>query len=482
MEAGIGFRRRRNRCSGGVLALLAMLLAGPAAAAAGPEDDVVGAGVREAIASEGEARVLVAVGNRRRPADPPPGQAVVEEVLARVGPRGLEVRRRFGHVSAFAAVVDARGLARLARHPKVRRIDLDAGGQGLLLESGPLAHFDQVQALGFRGLGARVALLDTGVHGPHPDLGGAVVDRACFCSGGDGCCPDGSSTQFGLGSDQDDNGHGSNVAGVMVSDGFVSPLGLSPDAELVSIKVLDSQALFCCASDVVAGLDWLVSNHPEIDAVNLSLGTGAIFAGDCDDATAFTMAFAQAIAILRGMGIATIASSGNDGSGTSMSAPACVADTISVAAAWDADVGTQLVFGCADVTTAADQVTCYSNTDSSLDVVASGNPMTSVGVASNTSTFVGTSNAAPLVTACVALMRGILPALPPDEVEAALEASSVTVMDPTNGLSFPRVDCMDALRAVGLGVARVPGAPLAWLALALGGAGGLSLLGLGKDR
>jgi subtilisin family serine protease len=181
------------------------------------------------------------------------------------------------------------------------------------------------------------------------------------------------------------------------------------------------------------------------------------------------------------MGIPTVASSGNNGSGTSMSAPACVAAAISVAAAWDASVGPQVVLGCADTSTFADKITCYSNTGPTLDVVSSGNPMTSAGVLANTSTFIGTSNAAPLVSACIALMRAALPALTPNQIEAALEASPVQVTDPTNGLSFPRVDCMEALTAAGFG-ADLPGAPLAWLALALGSSGLLAFLALGKDR
>jgi subtilisin family serine protease len=462
------------------LALVAFLAPGVSEASANG-GAVIGPGVREAIDAEGEALVLVALQRPERGSKEPPGHTVAAEVLERVGPPGLEIRRKFDHVSAFSAVVDARGLAKLARHPRVRRIDLDAPGQGFLVESGPLASFDQTQAIGLRGLGARIALLDSGVHGAHPDLGGAIVDRACFCSGGDGCCPNGEATQFGLGADQDDNGHGSNVAGVMISDGFVSPVGLSPDVELVSIKVLDHLALFCCSSDVIAGLDWLISNHPEVDAVNLSLGTNAIFPGHCDEATSFTMAFSEAISTLRSMGIPTVASSGNEGSGTSMAAPACIASAISVAAAWDAAVGPQVVFGCADTSTAADKITCYSNTGPTLDVVASGNPMTSTGLVANTSTFLGTSNASPLVTACIALLRGALPDLTPNQIEVALEASPIQLTDPTNGLAFPRVDCMEALTAAGFG-ADLPGAPLAWLAAALGSSGLLAFLALRKDR
>ena len=464
--------------------LLVLLIASPESASSdGP--DVVGHGVREVISSEGEARVLVVVGQRAVNANNAgaKGQSIAEEVIGSASGHGFEVLRRFGHIAAFAAHVDAKALEKLAHHPRVRRIDLDAGGRGFLTESRAVARFDPPHIAGVRGTGARVAILDSGINGAHPDLGGAIVDEACFCSGGDGCCPDGSTTQFGLGADQDDNGHGSNVAGVVISDGFVSPLGAAPDTEIVSVKVLDDQASFCCSSDVVAGLDWLIANHTEIDVVNLSLGTPAIFPGDCDDATSFTMSFSAAITTLRGLGIVTVSSSGNDGSGTSMSAPACVADTISAAAAWDGPVGAQLNFGCADPATVADQITCFSNTSPTLDLVVSGNPMTSSGLFANTSTFVGTSNAAPLISACAALIRGIFPSITASELETALETSAVQVTDATNGLSYPRLDCMDALVAAGWSPPpSVPGATLGWLAALLGLVGAVGIFQSGVIR
>jgi len=486
--AAMGSGRARHRLSAasrfaavaGVLALAA------GTAAASRPAAVVGPDVRETIEREGEARVLVIVddpardgaGDRGRRVR---GQASHGGVAESLEPHGLNVLRRFLHVNAFAAVIDAKLLRLLERHPHVVRIDLDAGGRGFLLQGGPLGGFDVASPFAGDGAGSRVAILDSGIHGAHPDLGGAVVDQACFCSGEDGCCPNGETTQFGLGADQDDAGHGSNVSGVMISDGFVSPRGVASDAEIVSVKVLDGDALFCCASDVVAGLDWLIENHPEVDAVNMSLGTNAILPGDCDDANAFTMAFAEAISILRGLGVVAVSSTGNDGSGGAMSAPACIADAISVAAAWDTSLGTQIVLGCADLSTAADQVTCYSNTSPSLDLVASGNPMTSSGLVADTSTYYGTSNAAPLVTGCIALMRALDPGLSPDEIESILESSTALVTDATNGLSFPRLDCAAAVLVVSQGLS-LPSASPIWLALAVASAGVAALLARRRRR
>jgi hypothetical protein len=291
-----------------------------------------------------------------------------------------------------------------------------------------------------------VAVLDSGVDLVHADLGGAVVAEACFCSGGGGCCPGGAASATGFGSALDDHGHGSNVAGVITSDGFVSPEGGAPAAEIVAVKVLDSSNSFCCSSDVIAGLDWVLLNHPEVDVVNLSLGTTASFAGPCDAENAVMQAYADAIGALRAAGVVVVASTGNDGSGTHTNAPACIADALAVAAAYDAAVGAVAGPSCVDFSTQADQVACYSNTNAHTDLVASGNPMTSAGLGTTTSTFLGTSHAVPLVSACAALLRQAAPAARPERIEKALRTSATTVVDAKNALAFPRLDCESALQ------------------------------------
>jgi hypothetical protein len=56
----------------------------------------------------------------------------------------------------------------------------------------------------------------------------------------------------------------------------------------------------------------------------------------------------------------------------------------------------------------------------------------------------GTSFATAVVTGCAAVLLGLDPSLDPDTLEAALESSPTQVTDATNGLSFPRVDCLAA--------------------------------------
>lgn len=361
----------------------------------------------------------------------------------------FDLQRRYRSVNALAGYVNAMGLLRLLGNPNIVRIDVDAPGAGHLAQSVPLVNLDVLYGLGLTGAGVTAAVLDSGVDTDHPDLSDDLVAERCFCDdSGAGCCPNGSTTQSGAESAEDDNGHGTNVAGIITSGGTIAPRGGAPDVEIVAIKVLDSGGYFCCSSDIVAALDWIINNRPDVDIVNMSLGTFDLFTGDCDNATSDTIAFATAINTLRANGVLSFASSGNDGSGTHMPAPACVANAISVGAVWDANVGAQTILGCTDDTTAADQVTCFSNSNSTTDVFAPGAPTTSTGLSGGSSTYYGTSQASPLAAACAALLLEDSPSSTPASIEAALKSSSTLAIDSTNGLTFPRLDCQQARAAM----------------------------------
>src|SRR4029077_1771890 len=142
-------------------------------------------------------------------------------------------------------------------------------------------------------------------------------------------------------------------------------------------------------------LDWVIDNHPEVRAVNMSLGTDALYAGYCDSATASTMAFASGINTLRARGTLTVVSSGKEASTNGMGAPACVQNAISVGAVYDANVGSVTIFGCTRAPTTADHITCFSNSNSALDLLAPGAVITSDWLRGGLSSFYGTSQAAP---------------------------------------------------------------------------------------
>jgi subtilisin family serine protease len=420
----------------------------------------VGEAVLDALEAEGRARVIVVLSpeetrsargarpfDRRRVRQAVGAQ--VERILSRLAPGEFATHRRYEGVAALAGELSVPGLQRLLSLPGVVRIDLDGGVTLQLAEAVPLVNLDALHAQGRTGLGVEVAVVDTGIDVDHLDLTGAVVEGQCFCRGpfGEiGCCPNGLDTMSGIAAGDDGHGHGTLVAGVLASNGTFAPIGGAPDASLISVRVIAANGSGA-ASDLLAGLDWVAMNRPDVDVVNASVGFAPLYTGVCDAADATTMAAAVILANLRVGGALTIAGSGNEGSGTQMRSPACLGDAVSVGAVWDASVGSATVLGCTDAT-AADLVACFSNSNSVTDLFAPGAWMTSSQLNGTTATNAGTSFAAPLTSACAALLYEAAPLAAPETIATALRTSSVTVTDSTNGLDFPRLDCTAAFGAL----------------------------------
>jgi subtilisin family serine protease len=413
----------------------------------------VGANVVEALRLRPRVRVIVAL---REPTVPVARLSLRNEevhgvqgrVLDRLHASDFVLTHRWESLNAFAGEVTLAGLRTLMEDPDVLMVDEDPIAYMDLAETAALIRVDQVRGAGTTGKGVVVAVLDTGVDTHHADIRDGLAAEQCFCTspGGAGCCPNGTTEQSGAGAAEDDNGHGTNVTGIITSDGRVAPVGIAPDSMVVAVKVLDRTGAGTSTS-ILSGLDFVINKHPEVKVVNLSLGLGNLFAGSCDSAASFTTAFAAAVNTLRGRGATFFASSGNNGSSSQIAVPACIGNAIAVGAVYKGDVGT-ITFGCTDATTAADRVACFSNSDSQVDVLAPGAPVTSAGIGGGISTFVGTSQACPVAAGVAALILSAHPGLSPDAVEAAMKNTGVTITDPKNGLSFRRIDAKAAVDSV----------------------------------
>jgi subtilisin family serine protease len=93
---------------------------------------------------------------------------------------------------------------------------------------------------GYRGAGARVAILDGGLHNTHPDLAGrvdAAVSKSYACFPRLAVCP--ASTMTPWNSDVGTLWHGTHVAGIVAaSDNNIGVVGIAPQATLIGVKVL----------------------------------------------------------------------------------------------------------------------------------------------------------------------------------------------------------------------------------------------------
>jgi hypothetical protein len=398
---------------------------------AGERRASVGGEVLRDLAERGEARVIISLrpetagsaGGLRQSS----ARRRMDEVLDSLPVGSWRQTARLEMVPAAAAAVRTSALAVLMDDPRVARVDRDDRILGM--ESGPLVQIgaDRVQELGFSGQGVTVAVLDSGTDPLiNVDLQPALDAEECFCSNDDGCCPDGTSRESGPGSASSITSHGPGVMGIVASQGIVAPRGVAPSARIVAVRVLDD-GLVGTFSDILAAMDWLLVNRPDVRVVNLSIAAG-LYPPACDHLSAFNEAMAEYSRILRERGGLLVAASGNNFSPTSMGSPACITGVLSV--------------GAVD---AFDHVLSFSNATSALSLLAPGNQIMSTGSFGRIVSLTGTSSAAPFVTGAAALLLSAMPDLSAQDLEERLEGKGVPVFDARNGGTYPRVDAFRSL-------------------------------------
>jgi len=435
------------------------LTAGGQAQAQGPPDSgtpaivqaIVGTAngttIETRLAATGNAPVIVLLRNgsvvRGRGAVAANAKAALrgrqDAVLSRLPRRASRRIRRFERLPGFATTVTAEDYDLLRSDPRVERVYLDAEIRATLVEGKLLTDATVVNASGGDGFGKTVAVLDTGIDYTNGNLGGCL-GPACKVRGG---------FDFVNGDEDpmDDHflSHGTAVAGIVAANGAQSTapiVGVAPEADLVALKVLGRNGTGSF-SLVDEALEWIL-DHPElqIDVVNLSLGT---FGAAHNNPGAFPCSgslTAQAVAALIDEGVIVVVASGNDGFADGVAFPACVPGAIAVGAMYDADIGPrsfQLFSGpCTDATTTAGKVTCYSNFDEIVAIVAPGDKTTTTARgASGVMDFGGTSAATPYVSANAAIALQADATLDAQGFRDEIAAIDVTTQDPESGLTFP---------------------------------------------
>jgi hypothetical protein len=211
--------------------------------------------------------------------------------------------------------------------------------------------------MGIKGKGVRVALFDTGIALDNDDI--IVTGGVSFVEGVSGY--------------DDDNGHGTAMAGILAAQlngsGFV---GVAPEVELYSVKVLDKNGEGRY-SNIIRGIEWAIDN--DMDIIALSLG-GTEYSQILNDAVEHAIAH----------NILIVAAAGNNGGQPAMY-PAAYPQVICVGAV-DND----------------NKPAGFSNPGSALDIAAPGLGILTTGL-NNTVTMVsGSSAAVQHVTGAAALL------------------------------------------------------------------------------
>ncbi|MFF0744050.1 S8 family peptidase [Streptomyces sp. NPDC004111] len=224
------------------------------------------------------------------------------------------------------------------------------------------------------GAGVHVYVIDTGIRTSHRDFGGRASDGWDFVQN-DAVA-------------QDENGHGTHVAGTAVGERY----GVAKKAEVVGVRVLDAAGSGTTAQ-VIAGIDWVARNARKPAVANLSLGG---------------VANAQLDAAVRNAirsGVSFVVAAGNDGMPASLSSPARVGEAVTVGA-----------------TDAKDTRAGFSNWGSRVDLFAPGVGITSAVNSGDGAedTYSGTSMAAPHASGAAALYLADHAWATPADVSGAL--------------------------------------------------------------
>ncbi len=140
----------------------------------------------------------------------------------------------------------------------------------------------------------RVAVIDSGIDGDHPDFVGKIAEARSFVGGS---------------ARVDEEGHGTFVAGLIAAgvNNSVGIAGSASSAELLVAKVVDGNDLIDVEAEVKA-ITWAVERGAQV--INMSLGG---FRDPRDpDRDAFSPLEAQAIGWAHGKGVVVVAAVGNN--------------------------------------------------------------------------------------------------------------------------------------------------------------------------
>ena len=381
--------------------------------------------IEEELKNEEEVQVIIELNEENEL--PLVTKLIVEEVTSDSLPdEEFEGKHEFETFNGFSGKITKEDFEKLKDNPRVKGIYLDREFQISLSDSVPLinADFAWNTTINNKNITGRstVCVLDTGIDYTHSDLGGCLGSE-CKVLGGHDFFNDDSDPM-------DDNGHGTHVAGIVAANGSIK--GVAPNANLIALKVCDSSGTTCYVSDVTKAIEWCTFNQTKYDitTITMSFGGGA-FSDSCDAESGFE-SLVSAINSAVSSGISLFASSGNSGSTTTIVAPACISNVISVSATDDND-----------------DIASFSDRNNLLDLLAPGVSIVSTNLGGGSTSKSGTSMATPHVTGASVLLHQYVKELngtilSQGGIKSALY-NGEDIYDIGSNLTFPRIDIQKAI-------------------------------------
>ena len=256
---------------------------------------------------------------------------------------------------------------------------------------------------GTNAVNVDIAVLDTG-SGPHPDLN--IV-------GGTDCTRTGIAASY-----NDDNGHGSHVAGIAAArDNGMGGVGVAPGARIWSVKVLNSAGNGSW-SQIICGIDWVTQRASTIEVANMSLA-GAGTAGTSCTSSSLRRSICNSV----NAGVTYAVAAGNIFQNVSNFVPAAFPEVITVSALADynGQPGGGAPSTCRPGTD--DAFADFSNYGAGVDIAAPGVCIYSTWLNNGYNTISGTSMASPHVAGAAALYIAVNGRVGPTAVRNALVAA-----------------------------------------------------------
>ena len=411
-------------------------------------------------------------------------QTQQERILGALSNEHVRLKRSYKYIPYLALVVDLPGLVALSRVPGVALIQPELRGRPDIGESRVVVGANVANAAGCDGSGWSVAVLDSGVDLDHDAFAGKIAAEACFSShlpvsNQESICPGDATESTVPGSGDDclpgDFGpptvhfcpHGSLVAGVAAGNEVGGVVGIAPEADIISIRVMTeyTDGADCpggaggafadgCplvnASDLMAAIEHVgeLSETLQIAAINISIdmtftpGGPQAATTPCDAVSALS-GIKDAIDFTNSLGIPTVASTGNQDRLDRINPPSCLSNVISVGYTQDGST-----FDA--IPTVVDAIGHDPNRASFMDFWAPGEWITTAWPSNTTATARGTSVAAPHVSGAIAALRSKGTSSDPDYYVDLLKSTGVMVTDfePNPDITKPRIDVGAACAAL----------------------------------